>query len=212
MPPLKHAALILVVPVLLVACGGARSAGTAQRPAPASTAQSGSPATATGASSPTQGAIPANGAFACTDQRSGGTSGAQLTGVRVAQHPGFDRVTFQFDARSGVPTYKVQPQASAEFVQDASGLRLRLEGAAGLRIVFQGSSGIDLSSTPVKQTYSGSRDIKAGLPMVRELAQTGDFERVLSWGVGLSSAPCMRVTELSNPARLVIDMRAAPAS
>jgi hypothetical protein len=131
--------------------------------------------------------------------------------VRVAHHPGFDRVTFQFEAQSSVPTYHVEPQASADFVQDPSGLRLKLEGAAGLAIVFPSSSGIDLGSTPFRQTYNGRHDIKAGLPVVRELAQLGDFERVLSWGAGLSTTPCVRMLELLNPARLVIDMRPAPA-
>lgn len=45
---------------------------------------------------------------------------------------------------------------------------------------------------------------------LREAAQTGDFERVLSWAVGLSSPGCLRLTAVANPARLAIDVRAAP--
>jgi hypothetical protein len=41
--------------------------------------------------------------------------------------------------------------------------------------------------------------------MVREIAQVGNFERVLSYGVGLSSSQCIRVLPLSGP-RLVVDV------
>jgi hypothetical protein len=132
--------------------------------------------------------------------------------VRVAHHPGFDRITFQFEGTSGVPQYKLVPQQSAGFMQDPSGRPLHLDGSAGLGIVFPGTSGMDLSVTPIRRTYNGSLDIKAGLLFVRELAQSGDFERVMSWGVGLSASPCLRVTELSNPARLAIDVRSAPSA
>jgi hypothetical protein len=45
------------------------------------------------------------------------------------------------------------------------------------------------------------------LPVVQEVEQIGDFEGVLSWGIGLSQQSCMRTLELSNATRLVIDIQ-----
>jgi hypothetical protein len=149
----------------------------------------------------------ASGPFACGSRTGGGaTGGGQLTAVRAGQHPGYDRITFEFQAASGVPAYRLEPQSSGAFYKDPSGLPLNLAGAAGLKVVFQNASGRNDSG----QTYSGSLDISPGLPVVREVAQVGDFERVLSWGAGLTSASCLRVIELANPARLAIDFQASP--
>src|SRR5207248_4685272 len=57
-----------------------------------------------------------------------------------------------------------------------------------------------------------SADQKPALPQIREIAQLGSFERVLSYGVGLTSSACVRVLELTNPSRLVVDVITAPAS
>lgn len=202
---LKHSALSFVVLVVAAGCGG-NQGGVATKPATAPTASASAAAVGNGSQGQQSPQAPA---FACSSRLTGGSSGGQLTDVRVASHPGFDRITFQFESRSGVPEYRLTPQSSASFTKDPSGLPLDLDGSAGLAIVFPSSSGVDLSVTPYRQTYNGSRDIKAGLPFVREVAEVGDFERVLSWGVGLSSAPCLRLTELSDPARLAIDVRSA---
>ena len=42
---------------------------------------------------------------------------------------------------------------------------------------------------------------------LREVANIGNFERVVSYGVGLKTAACFRVLELSGPTRLVIDVQ-----
>jgi len=145
-------------------------------------------------------------AFSCQDQ-SGGTTGAapmQLTAVRVAhQAAGYDRIVFEFAAPPGttasVPSYTISRQASSQFVKDPSGLEVTLQGSGGLRIVFHGAS--------ANSSYSGSQDIRAGLPVVREVEQIGDFEAVLSWGAGLAQSSCIRSFALANPTRLVIDVQ-----
>jgi hypothetical protein len=145
------------------------------------------------------------GAFSCLDHSGGANSGLamQLTAVRVAHQPGFDRIVFEFAPQPGatahIPAYNVSRQASAKFVKDPSGLPVTMRGSSGLRIVFQGASGAT--------SYSGSRDLTPNLPVVQEVEQLGDFESVLSWGAGLSQASCIRTLELSNPSRLVIDVQ-----
>jgi len=145
------------------------------------------------------------GAFSCLDHSGGANSGSamQLTAVRVAHQPGYDRIVFEFAPQAGatahIPAYTVSRQASAKFIKDPSGMPVTMRGSSGLRIVFHGASGAT--------SYSGSRDITPNLPVIQEVEQLGDFEAVLSWGAGLSQASCIRTLELSNPTRLVIDVQ-----
>jgi hypothetical protein len=145
------------------------------------------------------------GPFSCLDHSGGADSGLamQLTAVRVAHQPGFDRVVFEFAPQAGgtahIPAYTVSRQASAQFVKDPSGQPVTMHGSSGLRIVFHGASGAT--------SYTGSRDQTPNLPVIQEVAQLGDFEAVMSWGAGLSRASCLRTLELSNPTRLVIDVQ-----
>jgi hypothetical protein len=140
--------------------------------------------------------------FTCTDLSGGkptGTSPAQLTQVRIAhQAAGYDRIVFEF-ASGPVPSYTLTRQASTNFTKDASGQPVTLQGSSGLKLVFHGAAGYP--------TYTGSTDLKPGLPVVQEVEQIGDFEGVLSWGIGLSQQSCMRTLELSGPTRLVIDVQ-----
>ena len=140
--------------------------------------------------------------FSCTDLSGGqstGTSPAQLTFIRIAhQAAGYDRVVFEF-AGGTLPSYTLTHQASTNFVKDASGQPVTLQGSAGLKLVFHGAAGYP--------TYSGSTDLKPDLPVVKEVEQLGDFEGVLSWGIGLSQQSCMRTLELSGPTRLVVDVQ-----
>jgi len=154
---------------------------------------------------PTQPAATDSGSFACLDHSGGTDTGLamQLTAVRVAHQPGFDRIVFEFAPQAGatahIPAYTVSRQASTKFVKDPSGMPVTMRGSAGLRIVFHGASGAT--------SYTGSRDLTYSLPVVQEVEQLGDFEAVLSWGAGLSQSSCIRTLELSNPTRLVIDVQ-----
>jgi hypothetical protein len=135
-------------------------------------------------------------AFACTSVSGGGSASANVTDVRVGTAAGYDRIVIQFDGQ--VPMYTVTPQASSAFVADASGQTLQLQGSSGVKIVVHGASG--------QQTFTGSQDLKPGYPVLKEARQVGDFERVFSWGLGLSSPNCLRVFTLTGPDRLVIDV------
>jgi hypothetical protein len=78
-------------------------------------------------------------------------------------------------------------------------MEVTLQGSNGLRIVFHGAS--------ANGSYSASQDLKAGLSVLKEAEQIGDFEAVLSWGVGLSHPSCIRAFPLSTPTRLVVDVQ-----
>jgi hypothetical protein len=150
------------------------------------------------------GALPASaadlGPFTCTD-KSGGAAGASATvyDIRIAHHNGYDRLVIGFPTANAMPQYQLTRQATATFVRDASGQPVTLNGSAGIRAVLRNAD-----ITPGAPT-----DLKPALPAIREVAQIGNFERVVSYGVGLATPACFRVLELSGPTRLVIDVQTA---
>lgn len=156
------------------------------------------------------GALPASaadlGPFTCTD-RSGGVAGAAATisDIRIAHHDGYDRLVIGFATANTMPEYQLTRQATSAFVRDASGQPVTLDGSAGIRAVLRNA---DI-------TPGVPADFKPQLPAIREVAQIGNFERVVSYGVGLATPACFRVLELSGPTRLVVDVQTpadAPAA
>lgn len=140
-------------------------------------------------------------AFACADA-SGGTGGGPgtVTSVRTAHHEGYDRLVIGFATSNAVPQYTVKRQASSTFTKDASGQQVSLDGSAGIKVVLH-----DSDIAPGVPSDQNPR-----LPEIREVANIGNFERVVSYGVGLQDQACIRVFQLSGPSRLVIDV-ATPA-
>jgi len=141
------------------------------------------------------------GAFTCAD-KAGGVAGASGTvyDVKVAHHDGYDRLVIGFPTANSMPQYQLNRQATAHFVRDASGQPVTLSGSAGIRVVLRNADIVN----------GAPADLKPNLPEIREVAQIGNFERVVSYGVGLSTPACIRVLELSGPTRLVIDVQTAP--
>src|SRR5438128_8483227 len=140
------------------------------------------------------------GAFTCADQ-TGGVAAVSGTvyDVRVVHHDGYDRLVIDFPTTNSMPEYQINRQTTAHFVRDASGQPVTLSGSAGIRVVLRNAD-----------TVSGApSDLKPNLPEIRAVAQIGDFERVVGYGVGLSTPACIRVLELSGPTRLVIDVQTA---
>jgi hypothetical protein len=140
------------------------------------------------------------GAFSCAD-KSGGVAGAAGTvyDVKIAHHDGYDRLVIGFPTTNTMPEYQLNRQTTAHFVRDASGQPLVLDGSAGIRVVLRNADIVTGSPS----------DLKPNLPAIREVAQIGNFERVVSYGVGLTAPTCVRVLELSGPTRLVIDVQTA---
>ena len=183
--------------------GGLPSGATTAQPSP----PAGSPAPAVagspGAASPTSSAAANLPGFTCAAQSggasaaSGGTGPVAITTVRAAAQSGVDRFVIEFGGP--VPQYDVRPQASARFVQDPSGQSVGLDGSAGLSVTVHNAQS--------HGSYSGSTDLRPALKELREARQLGDFEGVVSWGLGLTRANCFRAYVLTGPSRLVIDVQ-----
>jgi hypothetical protein len=121
-----------------------------------------------------------------------------LVDVRAGRHPGFDRVVFEF--RGAVPEHRIG--YVDQLVEDGSGNPVEVAGGADLEVVFQGANAHNANGAPTV----GPRRFSPGLPAVKEIAQLGDFEAVVSYGIGVDRRRPIKVTTLSGPSRLVVDV------
>ena len=228
---LLYGALLIAVAVVAVsACGPERVvlprsspsasglatvAPTTAAPTPTRTATA-APTTAaptTAAPTPTAAASPGSTpASACPDQ-SGGAAGnqAQLTAIRIAHNPGFDRLVFEFGPSTapgafGMPPYRV---AVATSLSGPSGQPVPIDGSALFGVRFQNASTVN-PSTGAK-TYTGATSLKpTTTPLIKEVRLVEDFERVMTWGVGLARLQCPTLLTLGSPVRLVLDFPTPP--
>ncbi len=144
-------------------------------------------------------------AAAGTGTRSGparGTGVALLTDLRFGANAGFDRVVFEF-AGANLPEWSVAYDPGP-FTEDGSGSPVPVRGQAFLRVQMQGGSGVNLDTGQV--TYDGPDRLAGGSGPVIEVVRTGDFEAVMGWVVGSEARVPFRVTALTSPSRLVIDL------
>jgi hypothetical protein len=130
----------------------------------------------------------------------GAQSAPTLVDVRAGRHAGFDRVVFEF--RGAVPASRRIGYVD-RLTQDGSGKPVSLAGGADLAVVFQGANAHDGGGAP---TVSPRR-FSPGFTALKEVAQVGDFEAVVTYGLGVDRQRPFKVSTLSGPSRLVIDIQ-----
>lgn len=170
------------------------------------------PASVTGSASGTMNQAPAAGATADASgaapqvtPSAGGVRAAVVQQIRAAEQGGFDRVTVEFQGTFGAWQARYVPAVT----EDPTGDPVPLEGEAFIQLVIQNATFDNLFQAEggvPHVAYSGPRMISPGLPTVRQVAGAGDFEAVLSLGIGVSKQAGMRAYRLENPSRLVIDI------
>ena len=125
-----------------------------------------------------------------------------VVAVRAGGHPTFDRVVIEFDGER--PGYDVR--YVPEVVQDPSGEPLPLRGRAFLQAsVFPASTFSDEGppgTLPVPSV--------AGLATLRQIAEAGDFEAVVTLGIGVAARTPFLVRQFSGPSRIAIDITHTP--
>ena len=128
-----------------------------------------------------------------------------LVAVRAAHRGGVDRVVFEF--RGGLP-----PQRQVEYVDrlyaDGSGRRVRVAGQELLRVRFADAQ----AHTDDGVATAAPRRVAFALPNVMTAVRAGDFEAVVTYGLGLAARRPVRVRTLRSPDRVVVEVGAAFAT
>jgi len=126
-----------------------------------------------------------------------------LDDVRIGIHPeqgGWERIVFEFKGTN-------RPAATIEYVSQAvacgSGQTVALQGTAILQVRFFSAAAHDNSG---KVTIDAS-DLKGTGNTILEVKPTCDFEGVLTAALGLKARQNFKVTTLTNPTRIVVDIK-----
>jgi hypothetical protein len=123
-----------------------------------------------------------------------------LAEVRVGGHPTFDRVVFELEGdRPGHDVRYVD-----EVVQDGSGFPIPLDGRAFLQVSLIPATALS------EEGPFGPVPSVAGLAALRDLAFAGDFEAVVTFGIGVAARTGFRVLQLDAPSRVAIDITHTP--
>lgn len=204
------------LPVLAFAAGLAVLAGCGTAPAgqpssPSARPTSAASAPSSGASAPGGTSVPAPASGTPVpssvtpgSSRACAAAGIYLTAVRTGQHAGLDRVVFEFSG--GAPAYAASVVKTV--YSDAKGDVVPLPGQALLRVVFRGATA--WCPGPDSRTYAGPSVLTPYYQRLLAVSAAGDFEQVLSFGVGLAAPGPYRIYALAGPYRVVLDVSHVP--
>jgi peptidoglycan hydrolase-like protein with peptidoglycan-binding domain len=132
--------------------------------------------------------------------------GALLVDVRAGRHKNFDRLVFEFQG----PRPGHQVRYVTQLIQDGSGEPVPLRGRAVVEIVMQPAAAHDEDGNP---TFTGPPPDVHDFAVFRQVADAGDFEGVLTWGIGTAATTGLHVLGLANPSRIAVDVQhAAPGT
>jgi hypothetical protein len=136
--------------------------------------------------------------FSTAAKTSPGSGGqAQLSGIVAGCHATFDRFVIRIS--SGNPGYDVR--YVSRIVADPSGNPVPVRGSKKIKVVIRPARG---------HTVGGANLLPPTLtplcPNLRQIKKAGDFEGVVSFGLGLAHKTGLRVFRLTAPSRIVIDV------
>lgn len=172
---------------------------------PVSAGDETTPGTAGGASGSAAAEPAPTGTDPVTDPAGPTDPAAVLKAIRYANRGSYDRVVLDFNAPFG--GYTVQYVDA--LTEDPTGDPVELAGGAVLAVSIQGATmnnAFQTSDTTPLETYAGPKRVSPNLPNVKEVADAGDFEAVLSLGIGVDRQAGFKVMRLTGPDRLVIDV------
>jgi hypothetical protein len=121
-----------------------------------------------------------------------------LTNVQRKGDACVDHVIFTFTSKTSEPPGYSITYGKAPFAEDASGKVVTVKGSAFIVVKVSPGYGYDFEHG--KATYTGERHITpAGANHVEEIVETGDFEGVLTWVIGLDSKRAFTVQATGSP-------------
>jgi len=121
--------------------------------------------------------------------------------ARLALNHGFDRLVLEFEGDE-IPSYRVE-YVDGPIRQCGSGDPVSLAGNAFLIVRLQPARAHDSEG----RAAIAERESTPGLPVILESRIICDFEAHLDWALGVTGRNAIRVMELMDPARLVVDVR-----
>lgn len=147
---------------------------------------------------PTLVATPAGQA---TYDASAAASNPVLVAVRARHVGDVDRVVFEF--RGGLPADRQVERVDRLFA-DGSGRRVHVAGQALLSVRFAPAQ----AHTDDGASTAAPRRVAFPLPNVLTAVRAGDFEGVVTYGIGLAKRTSVRVTTMQAPPRVVVEVGA----
>jgi hypothetical protein len=121
-----------------------------------------------------------------------------VTGVRAGGHTGFDRFVLEFDGP--IRSYEVAIQETPTFTLDPKGTSVTLEGTGGVLVTIRHQNWT---------AYAGPSGLRPELTFLKQARMVQNFEGTMQWGLGIQGSPCLKVSTLQSPPRLVVDVAAA---
>lgn len=194
---MKRFALAVVFVLLLAGCGGDDESSEGSRAGPT---------TSTAQCEPQNGASLSKKLSPVLQDR----PTMYLTDVEIEIEDCVERVTFKFKESEPGPGYDAsyQPEQIAK-TQDGSGNPVTIAGGDFLVVRMFPAMTAEIEGEDVKPTYEGEKSISAPTEaqVIREVAQTGDFEAQVTWVIGLDNEHPFTVTASND--ELVVEISAA---
>jgi hypothetical protein len=141
------------------------------------------------------------GTTGATEKKPTADGARMVTAVRFARHEGYDRVVFEF-SEGKMPGYKIE-YAAEPVEQCGSGDKVAVTGEGVLTVLFMPLA----AHTDEGDPTIDRRETLPKLPMLLEIERVCDFEGEVEFALGLSKRTEYRVTELTGPMRLAIDIK-----
>lgn len=130
---------------------------------------------------------------------------AYLRSVRVGKHNGFDRAVFEF--QGPLPNYNIKYFATPYYAnEDECKERIRIAGHAFIQAGFYFIRN-DETQNKLSEAPNFYPKGKLRMPSLRERADRGAWEGGYDFVLGIKARQPFRVTELTNPSRVVIDFK-----
>ncbi len=131
------------------------------------------------------------------------TTPSLLTKVSEQGDNCVDHVVFDFVAKGAdLPGYTIT-YGNPPFTADGSGAPVAVPGNAFVKVRIAPGYGYDFVNG--KPTYTGSKSITvSGANHVKSIVETGDFEGVLNWVIGLDSKRPFSVQATATPQRQLV--------
>ena len=127
----------------------------------------------------------------------GGHAQAEVSDIAVGCHATFDR--FVMRTRLATASYRVR--YVRRIISDGSGRTVRLRGRKRLRIVLDNARAHSQSGGQLFPNVTTPL-----CPNLRQVKVAGDFEGVVTFGLGLRRKTGFRVFRLTAPSRIVVDV------